>query len=112
MTSSPIGPASKSFTERGFAAIRPTTTTATGKWATKSPKGLFAVRDLEAGSEIFGVERCFVASLSKERVGDCCGNCFRNAEGLGLGEMKACTGCKQVWYCGKVSLSVNVGVVL
>lgn len=67
--------------------------------------------DLAAGTEIFGVERCLVAVLSKERMGDCCGNCFRNAGGAsgldgnggGVGEMKACTGCKQVWYCGKVS---------
>lgn len=102
------GPATKSFTERGHAAIRPTTTTATGKWATKYPKGLFAVKGLDAGTEIFRVERSLVAALSKERVGDSCGNCFGSegegvGEGVGVKEMKACTGCKQVWYCGKVS---------
>lgn len=61
------------------------------------------MRDLEAGCEIFRVERCFVAVLNKERMGDCCGNCIRGASTDGGGEMKACTGCKQVWYCGKVS---------
>ncbi|TID26386.1 set and mynd domain [Venturia nashicola] len=103
---SPINPSTKSLTERGHAQVRPTTTTATGKWATKSPKGLFAMRELNAGCEIFGVERCFVAVLSKGMVGDHCGNCYRGPDGVGNTdgeqfEVKACTGCKQVWYCGK-----------
>lgn len=105
------GPPVKSFTERGYAAIRTTTTAASGKWATKSPKGLFATKDLPAGAQIFTVERPLIAALSKARLGDTCANCYKSGGEIagGVEALKACTGCKQVKYCGKVSTCACCG---
>jgi hypothetical protein len=99
------GPAVKSFTERGHASIRTTPINATGKWATKAPKGLFATKDLPAGTEIFTIERPLISALSKERLDDTCANCYKSGGEVagGVEALKACTGCKQVKYCGKVS---------
>jgi hypothetical protein len=104
-----IGPAVKSFTERGHASIRTTPTNATGKWATKSPKGLFATKDLPAGTEIFTIERPLIAALSKERLVDTCTNCYKPGSEVagGIEALKACTGCKQVKYCGKVRTFIS-----
>jgi hypothetical protein len=106
-TESTVGPAVRSFTERGHAVIRTTTVNGTGKWTTKSPKGLFTTRDLPPGTEIFTVERPLVSMLNKERLEDCCANCYKSFSEVpgGLEALKACTGCKQVRYCGKVSIS-------
>jgi hypothetical protein len=104
-TGSPVGPAVKSFTEKGYASIRTTPMNGTGKWATKSPKGLFATKDLPAGVEIFTIERPLISALSKERLNDTCANCYKSSSEVagGVDALKACTGCKQAKYCGKVS---------
>jgi len=73
--------------------------------------GLFASQDIAAGDLIFSLARPAVAALDTKNLGNACANCFASAADPSVlhGEaniqvtVKACTGCKIVKYCSKVS---------
>lgn len=91
--------------------------------------GLFATKDIAAGSTLLLKTRPLIAELDLERLQDTCHNCFMwsqktvracavhatEADRLGrypdcsgcqnegdVTAVKACTGCKRVKYCSKV----------
>ncbi|KIW03676.1 uncharacterized protein PV09_04997 [Verruconis gallopava] len=70
-------------------------------------RGLFASKSLKAGESIFRKARPLVAALDVPRLEDTCVNCFRTKLSEGLYdeaatlEIKKCTGCRIVAYCGK-----------
>jgi len=73
--------------------------------------GLFASQDIAAGDLIFTLARPAVAALDTKNLGNVCANCFASAADPSIlhGEaniqvtVKACTGCKILKYCSKVS---------
>jgi len=73
--------------------------------------GLFASQDVVAGDLIFSLARPAVAALDTKNLGSVCANCFASAADPSVlhGEaniqvtVKACTGCKILKYCSKVS---------
>ena len=76
--------------------------------------GLFALQDIAAGDLIFSLARPAVAALDTKNLGNVCANCFASAADPSVlhGEanaqvlVKACTGCKILKYCSKVSAIV------
>jgi len=73
--------------------------------------GLFASQDITAGDLILTLARPAVAALDTNNLGNVCANCFASAADPSVlhGEantqvtVKACTGCKTLKYCSKVS---------
>jgi hypothetical protein len=74
-------------------------------------RGLFATKGIEAGQLIFKKSRPLVAALDVQRLEDTCANCFQSQLGGAIydptvaehiADVKKCTGCRMVAYCGKV----------
>lgn len=76
-----------------------------------SGNGLFATKDIPAGSTILLKPRPLIGELDLPRLAESCHNCFLWSgcviEG-GEIEIKACTGCKKVKYCSKVCFFVPI----
>lgn len=75
----------------------------------KSPiagNGLFATQDIPAGESIFSLKRPLITVLDNVSLDSCCANCFAST-GFGATnnqlDLKACTGCRTVKYCGRVN---------
>ncbi|KEQ76069.1 SET domain-containing protein, partial [Aureobasidium namibiae CBS 147.97] len=72
-----------------------------------SGNGLFATKDIPAGSTILLKPRPLIGELDLPRLEESCHNCFlwsHKAVRVCAGEIigiKACTGCKKVRYCSK-----------
>lgn len=73
-----------------------------------SGNGLFATKDIPAGSTILLKPRPLIGELDLPRLEESCHNCFLWSgcviEG-GEIAIKACTGCKKVKYCSKARFS-------
>ncbi|KAF2146566.1 uncharacterized protein K452DRAFT_282748 [Aplosporella prunicola CBS 121167] len=66
--------------------------------------GLFAKKAIDTGGLIFSIPRPLVAALDTSRLLDTCANCFACNDMIGSSEgldLKACTGCNIVKFCGK-----------
>ena len=67
--------------------------------------GLFAVEDIKVGEDVVHAGVPFVAVLDSPRLEDTCAGCFgRKQMGTTGADLKACTGCRTVRYCDRVSL--------
>lgn len=72
-------------------------------------RGLFATSTIKMGKDVFSMPATFSTVLSTERLKDACSNCFANLPfGVNIManvDMKlwACSGCKVVKYCDRVS---------
>jgi hypothetical protein len=67
--------------------------------------GIFATVDLPVGGTVMLIQRPFVAVLDTERLADTCSGCLGQhhcSRDVNV-ELKACTGCRVVKYCNKVS---------
>lgn len=66
--------------------------------------GLFAVEDIKIGEDVVHATVPFVAVLDSPRLEDTCSGCFgRKQMGTTGADLKACTGCRTVKYCDRVS---------
>ena len=92
--------------------IKPPSRVQTKQAPNNAGKGLFASKAIEAGEEIFRIDRPLVSVLDSPHMKDACANCFvwvpENAVGQ-FGESKAiklraCQGCKVDKYCSTVGL--------
>ncbi|KKY26210.1 putative set and mynd domain [Diplodia seriata] len=77
----------------------------------KSPvagNGLFAKQDIAAGDLVFALNRPLITVLDSVSLDSCCANCFAST-GFGATnnqlDLKACTGCRTVKYCGRTCQS-------
>lgn len=66
--------------------------------------GLFATTDIKVGEDVVHAKVPFVAVLDKPRLDDTCSACFGKRQMETGTELKACTGCRVVKYCDRVSL--------
>ena len=66
--------------------------------------GLFATEAVEVGEDVVHAKIPFVAVLDSPRLDDTCSGCFGRRQMEGDTELKACTGCRVVKYCDRVSL--------
>lgn len=73
--------------------------------------GLFATADIKVGEDVVHAKVPFVAVLDTPRLVDTCSGCFGKKQMEGGTELKACTGCRTVRYCDRVSCN-NLLVVL
>jgi SET and MYND domain-containing protein len=78
-------------------------------------RGLFALKDFQAGDLVLAIDRPLVAELDVDRLSDSCAWCFQRGEtdpasraqaasmGLpnGFVEVKSCAGCHRIAYCSK-----------
>lgn len=74
--------------------------------------GLFATTDIKVGEDVVHAKVPFVAVLDTPRLDDTCSACFGKRQMEAGTELKACTGCRVVKYCDRVSLIVFVVWVL
>lgn len=65
--------------------------------------GLFATEALKVGEDVLHAKTPFVAVLDSPRLDDTCSGCFGRKQMEGNAELKACTGCRVVKYCDRVS---------
>jgi SET and MYND domain-containing protein len=67
--------------------------------------GIFAATNISVGGTVMLVQRPFVAVLDTERLQDTCSGCLgqHHCKRDVNVELKACTGCRVVKYCNKVS---------
>ena len=69
--------------------------------------GLFTIRSIDAGDLMFKVERPQITTLDSARLFEYCEWCLVNGREVedeaGSVRLRACTGCKIVRYCSKVS---------
>lgn len=65
--------------------------------------GLFATADINPGDTVLHIEAPFVAILDTPRLEDTCAGCFGKRQMETGNELKACTGCRVVKYCDRVS---------
>lgn len=78
--------------------------------------GLFATTDMNPGDTVLHIEAPFVAILDSPRLEDTCAGCFGKRQVETGSELKACTGCRVVKYCDRVSrlgdriVKINVDV--
>jgi hypothetical protein len=68
--------------------------------------GLFATSDIKVGEDVLHAKVPFVAVLDTSRLEDTCSGCFGKRQMENSAELKACTGCRVVKYCDRVSLYV------
>lgn len=66
--------------------------------------GLFATADIKVGEDVVHAKVPFVAVLDTPRLQDTCSGCFGKKQMEAGAELKACTGCRTVKYCDRVSL--------
>jgi SET and MYND domain-containing protein len=71
--------------------------------------GLFATANMEPGDTVLHIEAPFVAVLDSPRLEDTCGGCFGKRQVETGSELKACTGCRVVKYCDRVSRIILQG---
>src|SRR4029077_11296054 len=77
--------------------------------------GLFATANIDVGQDAIVIRRPFAAVLDSPRLQDTCSGCFgtSGADTPGArsteeaGRLKACTQCRVVRYCDKVSSEVS-----
>ena len=70
--------------------------------------GLFATSDIKVGEDVLHAKVPFVAVLDTARLDDTCSGCFGKRQ-MDIGaELKACTGCRVVKYCDRVSSTAIV----
>lgn len=74
--------------------------------------GLFATADIKIGEDVLHGKVPFVAVLDSPRLEDTCSGCFGKKQMEGGAELKACTGCRVVKYCDRVSLIHSVYLML
>jgi SET and MYND domain-containing protein len=67
--------------------------------------GLFATSDIKIGEDVVHAKVPFVAVLDSPRLEDTCSGCFGKMQMEGGTDLKACTGCRVVKYCDRVSSS-------
>ena len=65
--------------------------------------GLFAISDIKVGEDVLHAKVPFVAVLDTSRLDDTCSGCFGKRQMENSAELKACTGCRVVKYCDRVS---------
>lgn len=73
-------------------------------------KGLFIKHDIDEGEEIWAQKRALVAALDPESLSIVCSHCFAQVNNVTRGwienekplEVKSCTGCNILRFCGKV----------
>lgn len=65
--------------------------------------GLFATTDIKVGEDAVHAKVPFVAVLDTPRLDDTCSACFGKRQMEAGTELKACTGCRIVKYCDRVS---------
>lgn len=65
--------------------------------------GLFATADIQVGADVVHAKVPFVAVLDTPRLGDTCSGCFGKKQMETGADLKACTGCRVVKYCDRVS---------
>jgi hypothetical protein len=65
--------------------------------------GLFATLDIKVGQDVVHAQVPFVAVLDSPRLEDTCSGCFGKKQMGGETDLKACTGCRVVKYCDRVS---------
>lgn len=80
-----------------------TTKTAPGPAPNGMGNGLFATADMNPGDTVLHIEAPFVAILDSPRLEDTCAGCFGKRQVETGSELKACTGCRVVKYCDRVS---------
>lgn len=74
--------------------------------------GLFATKDINVGEDVLKTNRPFVAVLDTPKLEDTCSGCFGKKQFFdGAKPPKACTGCKVVRYCDRVS-SIYLSVLV
>ncbi len=76
--------------------------------------GLFTSQAIDAGKEIFRIDRPLVSVLDSPHLKDACSNCYVWVPENGVGQfgeekdkevkLRACQGCKIDRYCSKVGL--------
>ena len=69
--------------------------------------GLFATDDIKIGEDVIHAKVPFVAVLDTPRLEDTCAGCFGKKQLETGGGLKACTGCRVVKYCDRVSIYVH-----
>ena len=67
--------------------------------------GLFATTNIKPGEDVLHIKTPFVAILDSPRLEDTCAGCFGKRQMDTGNELKACTGCRVVKYCDRVSSS-------
>jgi SET and MYND domain-containing protein len=72
--------------------------------------GLFAKTDIKPGEDVLHIKTPFVAILDSPRLEDTCAGCFGKRQMDTGNELKACTGCRVVKYCDRVSSSLLFGI--
>jgi hypothetical protein len=87
-----------------------TTKTVPGPAPNGMGNGLFATTDIKVGEDVVYAKVPFVAVLDKPRLDDTCSACFGKRQMEAGTELKACTGCRVVKYCDRVSLNFFLGV--
>lgn len=69
-----------------------------------SGTGLFASKDIQPGETVVLIQKPFVAVLDTAQLESKCSGCLgAHANRQEAVELKACTGCRVVKYCNKVS---------
>lgn len=81
-----------------------TTKTVPGPAPNGMGNGLFATGDITVGGDVVHAKTPFVAVLDSPRLEDTCSGCFGKRQMEGNSDLKACTGCRVVKYCDRVSL--------
>ena len=80
-----------------------TTKTVPGPAPNGMGNGLFATENIKVGEDVMHAKSPFVAVLDKPRLDDTCSGCFGRRQMEGDAFLKACTGCRVVKYCDRVS---------
>ena len=70
--------------------------------------GLFATGDIKVGEDVVYAKTPFVAVLDSPRLEDTCAGCFGKRQMEGNADLKACTGCRVVRYCDRVSFVLSL----
>lgn len=65
--------------------------------------GLFATADINPGEDVLHIKTPFVAVLDSPRLEDTCAGCYGKRQMETGNDLKACTGCRVVKYCDRVS---------
>lgn len=99
----------ENITEGGFE--NPIPSVYTRGYPSPSPgagTGIFAATNIPVGGTVMLIQRPFVAVLDTERLQDTCSGCLgqHHCNRDVKVELKACTGCRVVKYCNKVSWSL------
>lgn len=81
-----------------------------------SGNGLFATENVLPGELLFSLERPLISAVDKNELQSTCSNCFARArvtlgpltsEWVNVEAVKACVGCRVLYYCSKVRYKLN-----